>query len=372
MEQCSLMATSEEQYVTIEIPKELIRHWRTDGYTHLHYGAIRLMLTLHGRRGLPVSSRISLLDTSYLHYENAVIGTVLTTLHAGSVVLTLFPNYNVSLRDPTVPERLKVQVQITGAAQTADAVCATLHYQIIYRLQTHAVNLALPSSNDSALFVLANQAEESPSIVQVPRNISREQLKELIPLQWVTNYENLHKHHGKPIQTDQATFRRSVDGTARTIFQQPETASDGREIYTDRINGHFIWDVAPEMFDPECSDEVKRFSPSTPKPVPCFMFSEANKDVEFPPLERKINPSTRYSTKPTIIPSEIGTDGKPKVLSQAEEVLNWQTENAQAHNSLLKKIDDKVTKMSSSMQRDQNSRAELLSKLASTKRLGCN
>nr|KYP55623.1 polyprotein [Cajanus cajan] len=174
-------------------------------------------------------------------------------------------------------ERLKVQVQITGATQTADAVCATLHYQIIYRLQTHAVNLALPSSNDSALFVLANQAEESPSIVQVPRNISREQLKELIPLQWVTNYENLHKHHGKPIQTDQATFRRSVDGTVRTIFQQPETTSgsifqtmmlepfvkekripifavhaDGREIYTDRINGHFIWDVAPEMCDPEC------------------------------------------------------------------------------------------------------------------------
>nr|KYP76023.1 polyprotein [Cajanus cajan] len=237
MEQCSLMATSEEQYVTIEIPRELIRHWRTDGYTHLHYGAIRLMLTLHGRRGLPVSSMISLLDTSYLHYENVVIGTVLTTLHAGSVVLTLFPNYNVSLRDPTVPERLKVQVQITGAAQTADA-------------------------------------EESPSIVQVPRNISREQLKELIPLQWVTNYENLHKHHGKPIQTDQATFKRSVDGTVRTIFQQPENASgpifqtmmlepfvkekripifavhaDGREIYTDRINGHFIWDVAPEMCD---------------------------------------------------------------------------------------------------------------------------
>nr|KYP44002.1 polyprotein [Cajanus cajan] len=281
MEQCSLMATSEEQYVTIEIPQELIRHWRNDGYTHLHYGAIRLMLTLHGRRGLPVSSRVSLLDTSYLHYENAVIGTVLSTLHAGSVVLTLFPNYNVSLRDPTVPGRLKVQVQITGAAQTADAVCATLHYQIIYRLQTHAVNLALPSSNDGALFVLANQAEESPSIVQVPRNISREKLKELIPLQWVTNYENLHKNHGQPIQTDQATFRRSVDGRVTTIFQQPEKTSgsssgpifqtmmltpfvkekripifavhpDGKEIYTDRINGHFIWDVAPEICDPEC------------------------------------------------------------------------------------------------------------------------
>ncbi|WVY95146.1 hypothetical protein V8G54_034234 [Vigna mungo] len=134
MKQCSLVATPEEQYATIEIPKELIRHWQHEGYTHLHYGAIRLILSLHGRRGLPVSVRVSLLDSSFLHYENVVIGTVLTTLHAGSVVLTMFPNYNVSLRDPTVPQRLKLQVQITGAGQVAEALCATLHHQIIYRL----------------------------------------------------------------------------------------------------------------------------------------------------------------------------------------------------------------------------------------------
>ena len=82
MEQCALTASSQEQYVTLEIPQELITHWRHEGYTHLHYGAIRLILSLHGRRGLPVSARVSLLDTSYLHYEHAVIGTVLTTLHA--------------------------------------------------------------------------------------------------------------------------------------------------------------------------------------------------------------------------------------------------------------------------------------------------
>nr|KYP61753.1 polyprotein [Cajanus cajan] len=97
------------------------------------------------------------------------------------------------------------------------------------------------------------------------------------------------------------------------------------------------------------------------------MFSEANKDVEFPPLERKINPSTRYSTKPTIIPSKIGTDGKPKVLSQAEEVLNWQTENAQAQNSLLKRIDDKVTKMLSSMHKSEDKLDYLSSKMNSQK-----
>ncbi|RDX88691.1 hypothetical protein CR513_29685, partial [Mucuna pruriens] len=271
MEGCTLVATSEEQYVTIELPRELIRHWQMDGYTHLHYGAIRLILTLHGRRGLPVSARVSLLDTSYLHYENAVIGTVLTTLHAGSVVLTIFPNYNISLRDPTITHRLKVQVQITGVDQVAEALSATLHHQIIYRLQDHAINLAL--------YVMANNQEESPSIVQIPRNITREQLQELVPLQWVTNYEKLHNDK-IPIRSTEATYRRSVDGIVKTIFRKPDEVGpsstsifesmmirpyvkegkipiwgvhpNGETIYTDKVNGHFIWDVDPQMCDSDC------------------------------------------------------------------------------------------------------------------------
>ncbi|WVZ06035.1 hypothetical protein V8G54_019381 [Vigna mungo] len=444
MEQCSLVATPEEQYVTIEIPKELIRHWQHEGYTSLHYGAIRLILSLHGRRGLPVSARVSLLDSSFLHYENAVIGTVLTTLHAGSVVLTMFPNYNVSLRDPTVPQRLKVQVQITGAGQVAEALCATLHHQIIYRLQNHAVNLSLPSSTEGALFVMANPHEESPSIVQIPRNISRQQLEQLIPLQWVTNYEKLHENK-KPLQTSEATFRRSVDGTVRTIFKQlgDETSTsssqifqsmmirpvtkekkipiwgvlpNGKPIFTDKVNGHFIWDVDPSMCDPNCEcskdddnsedeeseeensdhgDDCRPFPPPRrrsypfyrpwigihePKepeilgkeesfsfptkisksPIPCFMISGSNYEQEFPSLERTVDPTTRISTKPNICPLEIGPDGRSKPLTQAEEVLNWQTENAKVQNFMLRRIDQKIDGLSSQV-KNTNARLELLS-----------
>ncbi|RDX84613.1 hypothetical protein CR513_34315, partial [Mucuna pruriens] len=417
-----------------------------DGYTHLHYGAIRLILTLHGRRGLPVSARISLLDTSYLHYENAVIGTVLTTLHAGSVVLTIFPNYNVNLRDPTITHKLKVQVQITRADQVAKALSATLHHQIIYRLQDHAINLALPTCNDGALYVMANNQEESPSIIQVLRNISQEQLRELVPLKWVTNYEKLH-YDKKPIRSMEATYRRSVDGTVKTVFRKPDEVEpssssifqslmirpyvkegkipiwgvrpNGESIYTDKVNGHFIWDVDPSMCDSDCdccyddpNDEdpegeedssededewpckpplpprrdrnpkekpwvgirqqkkpnpdwiykrglqilqernllptpciKKNFFPVMGKnssPVPCMMFIE----TDFPSLERKVDVTTKVTTKPHITSSEVGTDERPKPLSQAEEVLNWQTDNARAQNLLLKKIDEKVDKIS--------------------------
>jgi hypothetical protein len=51
-----------------------------------------------------------------------VIGIVLTTLHSGSVVLTIFPNYNVSLNDNILSTRQKVQVQISGSDQVLEAM----------------------------------------------------------------------------------------------------------------------------------------------------------------------------------------------------------------------------------------------------------
>ena len=126
----------------------------------------------------------------------------------------------------------------------------------------------MPTSHDSALFILANNQEETSSIVQIPRNISRKELQELIPLQWVTGYEKL-RENTKPLSTSQATFRRSVDGLVTTTFKKPDEASssnssevfhslmikprvkedsimpifvvkaDGSVIYSDKVNGHF-------------------------------------------------------------------------------------------------------------------------------------
>ena len=45
-------------------------------YTHLHFDAVRLALTFHERKGLPVASRISFPDSKFLEYQNVVIGTV--------------------------------------------------------------------------------------------------------------------------------------------------------------------------------------------------------------------------------------------------------------------------------------------------------
>ncbi len=51
MDQYSLKSTTAKQHVTLEFPPTLILIWRRQGYSHLHFGAIRIILTLHGKRG---------------------------------------------------------------------------------------------------------------------------------------------------------------------------------------------------------------------------------------------------------------------------------------------------------------------------------
>ena len=73
LDQCALQATTAEQYVTLEIPSELISTRKRESYTHFHLGGVRLILTLHGRKGLPVTAIIALLDTRFKQYQHALI-----------------------------------------------------------------------------------------------------------------------------------------------------------------------------------------------------------------------------------------------------------------------------------------------------------
>lgn len=150
MDQCSLPATSQEQYVTL---LNILKHGKEKDiliFTLVQFDlsflttegrAVRLVLSYNGRKGLPVTARIALLDTRYLQYEHAVIGTVLTTLNVGSVVVTFFPNFALSLRDASLESTFKVQIQISGADQSSNCFMATLHHQIVYRLQNHSFDL---------------------------------------------------------------------------------------------------------------------------------------------------------------------------------------------------------------------------------------
>ncbi|KAL0300376.1 UNVERIFIED_CONTAM: polyprotein [Sesamum calycinum] len=386
MDHCSLPASTKEQYVTLSIPPDYISGWKAE-------------------------ARIALLDTRFLEYEHAVIGTVLTTLNAGSIVVTFFPNFAVSLSDPHVASAFKVQVQITGANQVPASVMATLHHQLVFRLQNHSLDLPNQGSRDAPM-VLANSGTEIPTIIQIPRQIQRKDLEKLVPTEWITNYESLQQQHETVKSTD-FRFKRLPDGRVKTIFKtQPDGepsnpefqlmitpipvpkkivtpvasfGADGHRIYTDRINGHFIWDVNPSMCDPECSceeddddssdDEDKDWSDyesdedddlsschdsdddydepdpderqAFRKPQSCMMFQY---ETDFPPMERYVDSAQKYSSKPYVQNNVVDTEGKLKPLTQAEEVLNWQTTNARAQNRSLTTLDAKMDRVLSRVQ----------------------
>ncbi|KAL0444948.1 UNVERIFIED_CONTAM: polyprotein [Sesamum latifolium] len=160
--------------------KSTPQRWTTVLFLHQRRN-IRLVLSYHGRKGLPVTAKIALLDTQFLEYEHAVIGTVLTTLNAGSIV-------------------------ITGANQVPASVMATLHHQLVFRLQNHSLDLPNQGSRDAPM-VLANSGTEVPTIIQIPRQILRKDLEKLVPTEWITNYESLQQQH----ETIRATISGSRD-----------------------------------------------------------------------------------------------------------------------------------------------------------------
>ena len=79
---CQVPATEEEQFISLNIPENLPRLWQQQGYTHLHFGVVRIGLTLHARKSLPVIARIALIDSRLKSYQQGCIGTVQTTLNA--------------------------------------------------------------------------------------------------------------------------------------------------------------------------------------------------------------------------------------------------------------------------------------------------
>ncbi|KAK2655053.1 hypothetical protein Ddye_008105 [Dipteronia dyeriana] len=170
---------------------------------------------------------------------------------------------------------------------------ATLHHQIAYRLQDHALDLPVPGHTEDTIFIKAEREDEVPTIIQIPKQLPREKLTEIMPLKWITNYEKAFQNTTPVIATD-TKFTKLTDGSIQTtydpistptteasprtstprtstpsappVFQvlmiRPVTSkmeipihcfeSDGTPVYTDKINDHFIWDVDPEMYDADC------------------------------------------------------------------------------------------------------------------------
>ncbi|KAK9043869.1 hypothetical protein V6N11_072193 [Hibiscus sabdariffa] len=210
-----ITGSATEQFITLEIPSEFPKGWIEAGYSHIHFGAIRLALNYHGSDGKPVVARIALLDTRYLRYQDACIGTVEATMNNGLVMVTLFPDFIMALEDPNLMDALKVQVHIVGAQQVESSIIATLHYQIVYRVQDHAFRLG-GSGSDNSLLITVN-TQEQPHCVHIPRQIPKDELVKLLQEKWVTSYDQIHAKK-QPIRSTNTKIISKGDGTLEIRF----------------------------------------------------------------------------------------------------------------------------------------------------------
>ncbi|KAH9744194.1 hypothetical protein KPL70_003586 [Citrus sinensis] len=286
---------------------------------------------------------------------------------------------------------------------------ATLHHQLVYRLQNHALDLPTPQTLFDALMIIAD-SETIPSIVQIPRQIQKQELLKLMPLEWLSNYENFHQN-SQPVQTSDALFEKRADGMIRMTFQSPTEqtppidsfsyssmimvvptahedipihgfASDGYPIYPNKINGHFLWDVpGSHMCDLGCpcleeddNDDCNRRprrrkkkshkmepcqqrpplpldDPDSTTPLPIYqkglrLIQNDSYQEQFPLLEKQTDPQTKVVTNP-FVQSPVTPTGQLEEPRPFEAVLNWQTQNARAQNSAFRTLDDKIERVAS-------------------------
>lgn len=92
-----LPADSKENFFTTSIPQDLPHMAVAQGYAYPHFGAVRLAITFHGRKGFEAVAQLALLDTQVKEYQQACLGIVQTTLNVGIVFVTLYPNFNIPL-----------------------------------------------------------------------------------------------------------------------------------------------------------------------------------------------------------------------------------------------------------------------------------
>nr|VDD05404.1 unnamed protein product [Brassica oleracea] len=374
---CQVPATEEEQFISLNILENLPRLWQQQGYTHLHFGVVRIGLTLHARKGLPVIARIALIDSRLKSYQQACIGTT-----------------------------LKVQLQLIGAPMQEKSVAATLNHQIVYRIQDHALDLVLPSS-DEALYLEVTYASQAPNSIQIPRQISRKELLRRLPESWATSYEKLHQATQSPIQSSEVSFHSRSDGTTEIKFEKPDhhlfegscslnsryrsmnkasTAQQKKKILNQALL------KKTELYESDEDIRIRRRKKKDPlyqrylegvtsvgppgegkydfivqysdkKEEPRQLIMMINPD-EFPPQEEFLRNNIAHC--PKILSQAVDSSG-PSQLSQAEKVLNWQTENSLAQNQLLSTINHKVDQLAegynSRLLSLQNSIAEIHGRL---------
>lgn len=114
----------------------------TEGYNRLHLGAISLGIQPLFLASKNVTCFLAILDTGWQTFEKALISAVEVGLNEGHVVVHVEPNFTLDLHKLTLPETMKVLVQINGLTMKPNELALVVHYTMTYKVQTHMFSMS--------------------------------------------------------------------------------------------------------------------------------------------------------------------------------------------------------------------------------------
>ena len=84
-----------------------------------------------------------------------------------------------------------------------------------YKIQNHAIDLALLTSTDTLMIHV--DSHQVPSCTHIPRQISTKELKNVLPSYWITKYEKLYQPQ-VAVQSLKPIFKTLKDGSMEITF----------------------------------------------------------------------------------------------------------------------------------------------------------
>lgn len=169
------------------LSQELINKHRLQ-YKFLHLGMVQVGLKPATRLGLNTSALICVRDKRHNRFHDSLLGIIESSLCDGPIYFSCFPNFTLSLGDPTIMHSLCLDIKTEGFNMMKGAENIILIFRIQYKVMNTVIprmkNLPIDSRGQTTLFV-TNLAKSN---LQVPKPITWDQVK--LPEKWTLEKAN--------------------------------------------------------------------------------------------------------------------------------------------------------------------------------------
>jgi hypothetical protein len=169
------------EYETIKLFSKDSIEKHKEKYSFIHIRLVQVAVKPLTRQGLNNSVLLCLRDDRHLRFKDSLLGSIESSLYKGPVYFNCYPNFSLSLFDPTLLHALELNVKIDGYSMMKNVVPLNIVYRIYYKLMktTLEPQTLLESSKDQTLLL---QCSTQNSTICIPKQICWDDI--VLPNRW--------------------------------------------------------------------------------------------------------------------------------------------------------------------------------------------